>query len=176
MDIVSETKAEFRLRQWTKIIKECQASNLSAAAWCRQNNINIKSYYYWLRSAMGTGLLTTLFVIPDNWWAPGTIGTNRIMGIGVHIYWMSYINIWTVVTAIWALPGSSVMTASMNISCHFPANAGIFVRPAIKNEFSNLVNSYIQRYSNKSPIASGSLVSQKGSGAILCMTAACCPN
>ncbi len=58
MDIVSETKAEFRLRQWTKIIKECQASNLSAAAWCRQNNINIKSYYYWLRSAMGTGLLT----------------------------------------------------------------------------------------------------------------------
>lgn len=49
MDIVSETKAEFRLRQWTKIIQECQASNLTVTAWCNQNNIGIKSYYYWLR-------------------------------------------------------------------------------------------------------------------------------
>lgn len=49
MDIVSETKAEFRLRQWTKIIQDCQASNLTVTAWCSQNNINIKSYYYWLR-------------------------------------------------------------------------------------------------------------------------------
>jgi hypothetical protein len=49
MDIVSETKAEFRLRQWTKIIQDCQASNLTATAWCSQNNVGIKSYYYWLR-------------------------------------------------------------------------------------------------------------------------------
>lgn len=49
MDIVSETKAEFRLRQWTKIIQECQASNLTVTAWCSQHNIGIKSYYYWLR-------------------------------------------------------------------------------------------------------------------------------
>ena len=49
MDIVSETKAEFRFRQWTKIIQECQASNLTVKAWCSQHNIGIKSYYYWLR-------------------------------------------------------------------------------------------------------------------------------
>lgn len=49
MDIVSETKAEFRLRQWTKIIQECQASNLTVTAWCSQHNVGIKSYYYWLR-------------------------------------------------------------------------------------------------------------------------------
>jgi hypothetical protein len=49
MDIVSESKAEFRLRQWTEIIQECQASNMTVKAWCSQNNINIKSYYYWLR-------------------------------------------------------------------------------------------------------------------------------
>jgi hypothetical protein len=49
MDIVSETKAEFRLRQWTKIIQECQASNLTVTAWCSQHNIGIKTYYYWLR-------------------------------------------------------------------------------------------------------------------------------
>jgi hypothetical protein len=49
MDIVTETKAEFRLRQWTKIIQDCQAINLTAKAWCNQHNIGIKSYYYWLR-------------------------------------------------------------------------------------------------------------------------------
>ncbi|MDD4436570.1 MAG: IS66 family insertion sequence element accessory protein TnpB [Tissierellia bacterium] len=49
MDIVSETKAEFRLRQWTKIIQECQASDLTITAWCKENNVGIKSYYYWLR-------------------------------------------------------------------------------------------------------------------------------
>jgi hypothetical protein len=49
MDIVTETKTEFRLRQWTKIIQECQASNLTVKAWCSQHNVGIKSYYYWLR-------------------------------------------------------------------------------------------------------------------------------
>ena len=93
-----------------------------------------------------------------------------------YINWTSYINIWTVVTFTWVLPGSSVMTASMNIFCHFPVNAGIFALPAIKNGFSNSVNSCIPRCSNRYPIASGFLVSLKGSGAILCMTVACCPN
>jgi hypothetical protein len=49
MDIVSETKTEFRFRQWTKIIQECQASDLTVTAWCSQHNVGIKSYYYWLR-------------------------------------------------------------------------------------------------------------------------------
>jgi len=49
MDIVSETKAEFRLRQWTKIIEDCQASDLTITAWCSQHNVGLKSYYYWLR-------------------------------------------------------------------------------------------------------------------------------
>jgi hypothetical protein len=35
--------------QTTKVIQECQASDLTVTAWCNQNNINIKSYYYWLR-------------------------------------------------------------------------------------------------------------------------------
>jgi hypothetical protein len=44
MDIVTETKAEFRLRQWTKIIQECQASNLTVIARCSQHKIRIKAY------------------------------------------------------------------------------------------------------------------------------------
>ena len=49
MDRVTLTKAEFRLRQWTKIIQDCQSSNLTVTGWCNQNNIGAKSYYYWLR-------------------------------------------------------------------------------------------------------------------------------
>ena len=49
MDKITETKTEFRLRQWTQIIKTCQASGCTVVAWCSQNNVNIKSYYYWLR-------------------------------------------------------------------------------------------------------------------------------
>lgn len=35
--------------QWSKIIQACQASELTNAAWCEQNHINLKTYYYWLR-------------------------------------------------------------------------------------------------------------------------------
>jgi hypothetical protein len=49
MDIVSDTKAELRLRQWTKIIQDCQNSDLTVTAWCNQNNVGVKAYYYWLR-------------------------------------------------------------------------------------------------------------------------------
>ena len=45
-----------------------------------------------------------------------------------------------------------------------------------QNGSSNSVNSFIPRYSNRCLIASGSLASLKGCGAILCMIAACYPN
>lgn len=49
MDKVTDAKAEFRLKQWTKIIQSCQTSGMTVVAWCSQNNVNTKSYYYWLR-------------------------------------------------------------------------------------------------------------------------------
>lgn len=49
MDKVSEAKTEFRIKQWTNIIQSCQTSGMTVVSWCSQNNINIKSYYYWLR-------------------------------------------------------------------------------------------------------------------------------
>ena len=64
MDIVSETKAEFRLRQWTKIIQDCQASNLTVTAWCSQHNVGIKSYYYWLRKIRLKVCQSTVFQSP----------------------------------------------------------------------------------------------------------------
>lgn len=49
MNKITETKTEFRLRQLTQIIKICQESGMTVVSWCEQNNVKIKSYYYWLR-------------------------------------------------------------------------------------------------------------------------------
>ena len=49
MDKIANVKSQLRLQQWAKIIADCQASDMTLVAWCEANNINIKSYYYWLR-------------------------------------------------------------------------------------------------------------------------------
>lgn len=49
MDKVTAVKSEYRMRQWMAKIEECRVSGTSVKAWCEANNINIKSYYYWLR-------------------------------------------------------------------------------------------------------------------------------
>lgn len=49
MDQVTLVKSEFRLQQWSDIIKNCQSSGQTVVSWCKENGINIKTYYYWLR-------------------------------------------------------------------------------------------------------------------------------
>jgi len=49
MDQVSLVKADVRKKQWTEIIQACQSSGMTVKAWCAENGINIKSYYYRLR-------------------------------------------------------------------------------------------------------------------------------
>lgn len=42
---------EVRLAQWTRIIQQCQnrSQGQPACQWFKENGINSKSYYYWLR-------------------------------------------------------------------------------------------------------------------------------
>lgn len=49
MDKIANVKAQLRLQEWAQIISDCQSSDMTVAAWCEINNINIKTYYYWLR-------------------------------------------------------------------------------------------------------------------------------
>lgn len=44
-----EVTRQYRLNQWTEIIRECRSSGQKIATWCANHNINIKSYYYWLK-------------------------------------------------------------------------------------------------------------------------------
>ena len=48
MDVQKITH-EYRLRQWTQVITECRRSGKTVKTWCEENNINSKSYYYWLK-------------------------------------------------------------------------------------------------------------------------------
>lgn len=49
MDKITNAKTEYRLKQWTKTIHACQSSSMKVSDWCNQNDVSIKSYYYWLR-------------------------------------------------------------------------------------------------------------------------------
>ncbi len=49
MDKISKTKREVRLIEWRKMYEEYQASGKTVQAWCSENDVNIKTFYYRLR-------------------------------------------------------------------------------------------------------------------------------
>lgn len=49
MDQVTLVKNQVRAQSWYKLIGECQSSGQIVVSWCKENDINIKTYYYWLR-------------------------------------------------------------------------------------------------------------------------------
>lgn len=44
-----EVARNYRLSQWTQIVRECRGSGQTVSAWCEDHNIDRKKYYYWLR-------------------------------------------------------------------------------------------------------------------------------
>ena len=42
-------KSKIKLEHWKKIIEDCQASGKTVVAYCKKNDVNEKTYYYWLR-------------------------------------------------------------------------------------------------------------------------------
>lgn len=49
MDQLTVTEHDSRLNLWIQRIKECRESDMTVDAWCKSNEINVKTYYYWLR-------------------------------------------------------------------------------------------------------------------------------
>lgn len=49
MDKLTTASHDYMLNLWTSRIQECRKSGMTVIAWCEQNNIRIKSYYYWMR-------------------------------------------------------------------------------------------------------------------------------
>jgi len=46
MDVQKLTH-EVRLQQWGRKVKDCRNSGKLVKVWCAEQNINIKTYYYW---------------------------------------------------------------------------------------------------------------------------------
>lgn len=49
MDYVTNFKNNYRAEHWEELIRECQESGQTVVSWCSEHEINIKTYYYWLR-------------------------------------------------------------------------------------------------------------------------------
>ena len=49
MDSVTLVKREEQAQEWSARIQECRESGMSVSAWCRENGIAAKTYYYHLR-------------------------------------------------------------------------------------------------------------------------------
>ena len=49
MNKIAEVKKEVRHREWAAQIQECQNSGLPIKEWCKQNGINVYTYYRRLR-------------------------------------------------------------------------------------------------------------------------------
>jgi hypothetical protein len=49
MDKLTTATHDYNLTLWANRIKECRASRLTVNKWCEQNNIGLKTYYYWMR-------------------------------------------------------------------------------------------------------------------------------
>lgn len=49
MNEIAVIKTQVQKAEWTERIRQCKESGLTVTAWCQQNSINPKTYYYHLR-------------------------------------------------------------------------------------------------------------------------------
>lgn len=64
MDQVTLAKNQIRADRWRMLIQTCQQSGQTVVNWCKENNINIKTYYYWLRKLRKQELCTKELPVP----------------------------------------------------------------------------------------------------------------
>ena len=62
---------DIRLARWLTIFEECAASGMSKKDWCKENNIDLKKFYYWQRKARATiTSASTELVVSENTSSP----------------------------------------------------------------------------------------------------------
>ena len=49
MNEIARVKKEVKLAQWAEMVKNRNESGLTVTDWCKQNSINLKTYYYRLK-------------------------------------------------------------------------------------------------------------------------------
>ena len=49
MNKIAKVKKEIKLAQWAEMVRSRSESGLTVTDWCKQNGINLKTYYYRLK-------------------------------------------------------------------------------------------------------------------------------
>lgn len=49
MNEIASVKNEVKLAQWAEMVRQRNESGLTVTDWCKQNGINLKTYYYRLK-------------------------------------------------------------------------------------------------------------------------------
>ena len=80
---ITTVKRDVQLREWTEQIKAQQESGMTVTAYCAQNGINIKTYYYHLRKVREQCLEYEPAIVPVA--VPRATSDIRIEKNGLHI-------------------------------------------------------------------------------------------
>ena len=85
-----------RLENWTAKIMACRSSSMAARAWCQENGISEKTYYYWQRrlfqtlseqqQAIRQPAFAEITPTPNVRPSSGVAVTIRISGVEAEIY------------------------------------------------------------------------------------------
>ncbi|EHQ91977.1 IS66 family insertion sequence element accessory protein TnpA [Desulfosporosinus youngiae] len=61
-----EATRNYRLNQWTEIVRECRSSGQTVAVWCAENSIIPRNYYYWLKKVRTAACEALPSLQPEN--------------------------------------------------------------------------------------------------------------
>ena len=98
---ITTVKRDVQLREWTEQIKAQRESGMTVTAYCAQNGINIKTYYYHLRKVREHCMESEPEIVPVA--IPRTASDIRIEKNGLQITLPSDISPGTLLTLVQAL-------------------------------------------------------------------------
>lgn len=98
---ITTVKRDVQLRKWREQIKAQQESGMTVTAYCAQNGINIKTYYYHLRKVREQCMESEPAIVPVA--IPRTASDIRIEKNGLQITLPSDISPGTLLTLVQAL-------------------------------------------------------------------------
>lgn len=77
MDKITLTKNEYRRQRWTELIEERNESGLTVQKFCEAKEVNVKTYYYWLRKLRTELYEQSIVPIETMGTATAASGTSR---------------------------------------------------------------------------------------------------
>lgn len=65
MNEIALVKKQVVDAEWAEKIQCCRESGLTVSEWCRENNINLKTYYYHLRKKLCEQIAVPVMTVED---------------------------------------------------------------------------------------------------------------